>query len=508
MNDDALLTIRRPGARLLVLIFWLNIPVLYIAALFTGSANAGLTAGLGILLCIIPTLLVFGAGRVDAPTRLIIGLTAASFPALFLYPFEGHPWQMDLHMYFFAALAALAVLCDTRAILAGAGLIAAHHLLFNYIAPHWVFSGEGDLPRVLLHAAIVVMQTAVLLWLTSRLATLIIQTAQEAKTSEGLRIEADDARAKSDAALIALELAQVDAERQRITEEAIRTAAEAAERRRLAADAIEARLGAIVAELGRMASELSISKARLIGSLKGTVARTDDLCSSHARAEDDVRAMAADTERLVASILEVGRTATEARETALAGTRATTDLSPKVVTLATTVESASTILKLISAIATKSSLLSLNARIEAAREGADGRGFAVVASEIKVLAAQTAQATCQIEEQLEDIRTAVLSVSGAIIVASDSVQSIDQSASKIANVVQQQIAATTEIATASEQMAQHIALASGEADALSHAIDAMRDAVEQTDRIASAVSDRSLELNHTVRSVLSELRAA
>lgn len=508
MNDDALLTIRQPGARLLVLLFWLNVPALYLASWLIGRDNALLIAGLGALLCIIPTLLVFGTGRVDAPVRLIIGLTAVSFPALFLYPFEGHPWQMDLHMYFFAALATLAVLCDRRVILAGAGFIAVHHLLFNYIAPHWVFSGEGDLPRVLLHAIIVVMQTAVLLWLTGHLATLIVQTAEAAQTSEALRIEADDARAKSDAALIALERAQIDADRQRVAEEAIRAAAEAAERRRLAADAIEARLGAIVAELGRMASELSISKTRLIGSLEGTVARTGDLCSSHARAEDDVRAMAADTERLVASILEVGRTATEARETALTGTRATTDLSPKVMTLAATVESASTILKLISAIATKSNLLSLNARIEAAREGAEGRGFAVVASEIKMLAAQTAQATCQIEEQLEDIRSAVLSVSGAITVASTSVHSIDQSASRIASVVQQQIAATTEIATASEQMAQHIALASGEADALSSAIDEMRGAMEQTDRIASAVSDRSRELNDTVRSVLSELRAA
>jgi len=508
MNDEALLAVRRPGARLLVALFWLNVPALYLAGLVTGAANAGITTLFGALICVVPTAMVFGAGRIDGPTRITIGLSAVSFPAMFVFLLNGHPWQMDMHMYFFAALAALAVLCDSRPIIAGAVLIALHHILFNYAAPGWVFTGSGDLPRVLFHAVIVIMQTGVLMWLTELLAGMIVHQAEEARQSNALRIEAESARARSEEAFAALEAAQHAAERQRIAEQSVHTLQEASERRRHVADALEGRLGAIVADLSRMANELSASKQRLAGSLEQTVARSGTLRDSHARAEGDVKAVTADTEKLVLSIHEVGRNATKTRETAHAGARATEELSPRMDALTATMDAANEILKMISSIATQSNMLALNATIEAARGGGDGRGFAVVAAEIKSLAAQTSVATSQVSDQLRDIRAAVLSVSTAIGTTSDSVRSIDASAATIAQFVQDQIVATTEIAAASEQMAQHIALAANEADVLSTAIGAVHKAMEQTDTIASAVSDRSRELDVTVQSLLSELRAA
>lgn len=507
-NDEALLTIRRPGARLLVAVFWLNVPALWLAGRLTGSDAAMLVAGFGAALNVVPTLLVFRANRIDGATRLAIGITAVSFPALFVFLFQNHPWQMDLHMYFFAALAALTVLCDKKPIIVGSAAVALHHLILNFVAPGLIFAGSGDLPRVLLHAVIVVMQTAVLLWMTHRLSALVVDKANEVAASDTLRIEADTARNQAEAALQALEEAQRVAERQRNAEEAVREANEKAERRRLAADAIEARLGKIVQELGGMAEQLSTSKATLVSTLQATVARSDELRRSHARAETDVRTMAADTERLVASIHEVGRNATVTRETANEGARATSALPRKVEALAMTVDSANDMLKMISVIASQSNMLSLNATIEAARQGVEGQGFVVVAGEIKTLSHQTSQAAAQIAGHLNDIRAAAVGVSGAITVASDSVESIDNSAAKIARVVQDQIVATTELAAASEQVAQHIALAATEAEALAGSIVAVRDAMGDTSGIATAVSQRSQELNETVRNILAELRAA
>ncbi len=66
-----------------------------------------------------------------------------------------------------------------------------------------------------------------------------------------------------------------------------------------------------------------------------------------------------------------------------------------------------TITELITNVASETSLLSLNASIEAARAGDAGRGFAVVASEISGLASQTTEATDNIVDLIGNITSQV-----------------------------------------------------------------------------------------------------
>lgn len=58
----------------------------------------------------------------------------------------------------------------------------------------------------------------------------------------------------------------------------------------------------------------------------------------------------------------------------------------------------------IGAIAKQTNLLALNATIEAARAGDAGKGFAVVAGEVKNLSGQTAKATAEITEVVNNLR--------------------------------------------------------------------------------------------------------
>ena len=60
--------------------------------------------------------------------------------------------------------------------------------------------------------------------------------------------------------------------------------------------------------------------------------------------------------------------------------------------------------KVISGIANKTNILSLNASIEAARAGEHGRGFAVVAKEVQALASQTKTSSAEIATKISEVQ--------------------------------------------------------------------------------------------------------
>ena len=80
------------------------------------------------------------------------------------------------------------------------------------------------------------------------------------------------------------------------------------------------------------------------------------------------------------------------------------ETAKKVKRLGESSQQISKVVSLINQIALKTNLLAVNASIEAARAGEEGRGFAVVAEEVGALAAQSAEATREIERIVEGIQ--------------------------------------------------------------------------------------------------------
>lgn len=102
----------------------------------------------------------------------------------------------------------------------------------------------------------------------------------------------------------------------------------------------------------------------------------------------------ADTIRLQKSAVD------DARATAAAGARAMGSLADSTASIGDTVN-------VIGRIAGQTRMLSLNARIEAARAGDAGRSFSVVAEEVKLLSARTGEATGAINAMIGEVRDEV-----------------------------------------------------------------------------------------------------
>jgi signal transduction histidine kinase/DNA-binding response OmpR family regulator len=162
-----IIALRTRFAKLLAILFWCHLPVIIIVGLLVHhSLGPPLLIGIGLALAYQLSWWHWGIGP---STRYVSAVALMGEPALLVSMLAGNPWQLDMHMYFFAALALLIPWCDWWTIALASIAILLHHLTLDLLLPLAVFPNGADISRVVFHAAIVALEGAVLIWLSNRL---------------------------------------------------------------------------------------------------------------------------------------------------------------------------------------------------------------------------------------------------------------------------------------------------------------------------------------------------
>ncbi len=219
-------------------------------------------------------------------------------------------------------------------------------------------------------------------------------------------------------------------------------------------------------------------------------------------------AVAASTEQLTASIGEIGRQTDQSISAAESVSEEVVQANASAKELIGCSQKIEQVATFIKDIAGQTNLLALNATIESARAGEAGKGFAVVASEVKTLAGRVADATADINDQVETIREASERAGSAIDNIEARISNVREVTAAIAAAVQEQSAATAEISTNVQQAAEG-------AREISENISNISAVSEQTgtgaDRVLHSARELSSEANSlsaTVKDFLEKIEAA
>lgn len=425
--------LRKKFAPLIIGTLGINVALIAFFSFYQDAPN-GLFATILGFSCAAITLISY---RMRGPSLLTRNLSAISLIfqiALLVYIFNGHEYQIDWHMYFFAGLAILAGWCCWRTMLTAAVFLAAHHLLLNVLLPAAVFPQGADFTRVILHAIIVVAQTSVLVWLFHALqkaldASDLIQAAEEAKSDAVRLAEKQDEKRKEE---------QIRNEQ---TVSLIKNFERLIDEKILDLDQKMTQMSQSASALGELASE--------------TLNLSHTASGSSENAIQTVRDVSDTADQIAASLEEVSRNVAETKAIVSDNAIATKTTNEQMTTLEKSANQIGDVVTLIKDIAEQTNLLALNATIEAARAGEMGKGFAVVAAEVKELATQTSKATEEISGQVGGIQSAAKQAVVSIQSIDESMHKVDDYTVAIAGMIEEQTVATSEMSNASTLAVSH-----------------------------------------------------
>ena len=216
------------------------------------------------------------------------------------------------------------------------------------------------------------------------------------------------------------------------------------------------KLSTIASQLASGAEDASHRAANVATAAEEMTSNLNSVAAAMEESSTNTNMVASAAEEMTSTINEIAENAERARDVSSQAVVQARNAAEKMGELGDAAQKISMVTETITEISEQTNLLALNATIEAARAGEAGKGFAVVANEIKDLARQTAQATLNIKGQIDDVQRTTRSTITEIDQISQVISGVNDIVGTIATAVEQQTAATREIANNIAQASQGI----------------------------------------------------
>ncbi len=405
--------------------------------------------------------------------------------------------MIEMHFGLFVALAFLLAYRDWRPIVFGAGLIAVQHLVCNYLQAAqlnvWIFHHGENLGIVLLHAAYVVFESAILVYLALHLRTEGVEAAKVAFLAERItqgdlnsNIAVDQGQ-ESDGMLASMRtmqdnLACLVSEIEVIVNAAVQgdfskkidlsnkngfgkkicgLLNQLSETTEVGLNDVMRVTNALAT--GDLSQKITEDYPGVFGQTKNGVNNTVDslnrvvseiqgivdaaasnksgcnLRMDVANKEGFNRSLAESfnqlsvfIERNLSSILQVANSVSPVTDKGV-------EVVGQVMTTMDSIKQSSNkiseITVIIDEITFQTNILALNAAVEAARAGAQGRGFAVVAGEVRTLSQRVAAAASEIKQLVNDSENKIATGNKLVTHAGETMQEIASSIRSVIGIV-------------------------------------------------------------------------
>jgi len=206
---------------------------------------------------------------------------------------------------------------------------------------------------------------------------------------------------------------------------------------------------ASLSNIASMTEEMSSNFDNVASFGRNTADNVKKMAEAGENMSVQINAVASSVEEMTASLNEVAKNTAKANRISQNANQRTGHINSQMEALVSSSKKIGKIVGVIRDIADQTKMLALNATIEAAGAGDAGRGFAVVAAEVKELAKQSADATSEISDQIDEIQKSV----------NDTVQAIGE----INNVI-------TEVANINEMIAASVEEQTSTANEISKSI--------------------------------------